>query len=41
MNAEKKAEYLRLAGGNEEIAKGFWSKVEKTEWPIDGQSNTP
>jgi hypothetical protein len=33
VNAEKKTEYLRLAGGNEEIAKGFWSKVERTEWP--------
>lgn len=33
VNAEKKIEYLRLAGGNEEIAKGFWSKVERTEWP--------
>lgn len=30
---EKKAEYLRLAGGDETIAQGFWAKVEKTEWP--------
>ena len=34
VNEEKKAEYLRLAGGNEDIAKGFWGKVERTEWPI-------
>ena len=33
VNGEKKAEYLRLAGGNEDIAKGFWGKVERTEWP--------
>lgn len=33
VNAEKKAEYLRLAGGDEAIAKGFWAKVEKTDWP--------
>ena len=35
VNTEKKTEYLRLAGGNEEIAKGFWSKVERTEWPVE------
>ena len=34
VNEEKKVEYLRLAGGNEEIAKGFWAKVEKVEWPV-------
>lgn len=34
VNAEKKAEYLRLANGDEEIAKGFWAKVERTEWPL-------
>lgn len=33
VNAEKKAEFLRLAGGDESIAKGFWAKVERTEWP--------
>lgn len=33
VRAEKKVEYLRLASGNEEIAKAFWSKVETTEWP--------
>ena len=35
VNLEKKAEYLRLANGNEDIAKGFWSKVERTEWPVE------
>ena len=35
VNGEKRAEYLRLAGGNEDIARGFWSKVERTEWPED------
>lgn len=30
---EKRAEYLRLARGNEEIAKSFWAKVESGEWP--------
>ena len=33
VRAERKAEYLRLAGGNEEIAKNFWAKAEGTEWP--------
>ncbi|UOF78071.1 mafG [Caudoviricetes sp.] len=33
VNAEKKAEYLRLAGGNEDVAKAFWAKVEGGEWP--------
>lgn len=33
VNAEKKAEYLRLAGGDEEIAKRFWNKAERNEWP--------
>jgi hypothetical protein len=31
---EKRAEYLRLARGNEEIAKSFWAKVESGEWPV-------
>ena len=35
VRAERKAEYLRLAGGNEEIAKNFWSKAEGTTWPTD------
>lgn len=33
VRARKKAEYLRLAQGNEEIAKAFWSKAESGEWP--------
>lgn len=33
VRAERKAEYLRLAGGNEEIAKNFWAKAEGTDWP--------
>ena len=33
VRAERKTEYLRLAGGNEEIAKNFWSKAEGTSWP--------
>ena len=33
VRAERKTEYLRLAGGNEEVAKNFWSKTEGTEWP--------
>ena len=35
VRSERKAEYLRLAGGNEEIAKNFWSKAEGTTWPTD------
>lgn len=33
VRARKKAEYLRLAQNNEEIAKAFWSKAESGEWP--------
>jgi len=33
VRAERKTEYLRLAGGNEEIAKKFWAKAEGTSWP--------
>ena len=33
VNATKRAEYMRLAGGNEDIAKAFWAKTEKTDWP--------
>lgn len=33
VSLEKKTEYIRLAGGDEGIAKSFWAKVEKTEWP--------
>jgi len=32
---EKRTEYLRLAGGNEEVAKNFWSKTEGTSWPTN------
>ena len=37
VRAERKAEYLRLAGGNEEVAKNFWSKTEGTTWPTDDE----
>ena len=30
---ELRKEYLRLAGGNEEVAKAFWAKAEGTAWP--------
>jgi len=30
---EKKAEYLRLASGNLEIAKAFWAKTGNSVWP--------
>lgn len=32
---ERRAEYLRLANDNEEIARAFWQKAEKTPWPED------
>jgi hypothetical protein len=32
---EKRTEYLRLARGDEAIARAFWSKVEAGEWPAD------
>jgi len=35
VRSERKAEYLRLAGGNEEVAKNFWSKTEGTSWPTN------
>lgn len=31
--AERKAEYLRLANGDEAVAKAFWGKVEQAAWP--------
>lgn len=31
--AERKAEYLRLAGGDVEIAKAFWANSRNGEWP--------
>lgn len=33
VRTERRAEYLRLAQGNEEIARDFWLKAERTEWP--------
>lgn len=33
VNLTKKAEYLRLANGDEQVAKAFWGKVESTVWP--------
>jgi hypothetical protein len=33
VNAEKKAEYMRLANGDEAVARNFWAKVEKSQWP--------
>lgn len=35
VRSEKRAEYLRLAGGDEAIAKAFWSKTEGTEFPTE------
>lgn len=32
---ERKQEYIRLAGGDAEIAKHFWLKTERLEWPAD------
>lgn len=37
VRAERKAEYLRLAGNNEEIAKAFWAKAEGSPWPSDDE----
>lgn len=39
VRAERKTEYLRLAGGNEEIAKAFWAKAEGTSWPDNEATN--
>jgi len=33
VRSEKRAEYLRLACGDEAIAKAFWGRVEGGEWP--------
>lgn len=35
VNAERKAEYLRLANGDEQIARNFWDKAERTTWPSE------
>jgi hypothetical protein len=33
VTSEKRANYLRLAKGDESIAKAFWDSAERTEWP--------
>ena len=35
VRSEKRAEYLRLAGGDEEIARAFWAKTEGSEFPTE------
>lgn len=35
VRSERRTEYLRLAAGNEEIARAFWGKAERTEWPTE------
>jgi hypothetical protein len=35
VTADRRKEYMRLAGDNEEIAKAFWDKAEKTPWPAE------
>lgn len=35
VRAEKRAEYMRLARGDEAIARAFWDKVESGEWPTE------
>ena len=35
VRSEKRAEYLRLACGNEEIARAFWAKTEGGEFPTE------
>jgi hypothetical protein len=35
VRSEKRAEYMRLAGGNEAIARAFWAKTEGTEFPTE------
>lgn len=31
---ERRKEYMRLAKGDEDVAKAFWSRSERTEWPV-------
>lgn len=38
VRAERKVEYLRLAQGNEDIARSFWAKAEGTTWPEETQA---
>lgn len=33
VNLTKKAEYLRLANGDDSVARAFWGKVERIVWP--------
>ena len=33
VRAERKVEYLRLANGDEEVARRFWARSEGTVWP--------
>lgn len=33
VRSERRAEYLRLANGDDAIAKNLWLKAERTEWP--------
>ena len=33
VNLTKKAEYLRLANGDDAVARAFWGKVERSVWP--------
>lgn len=35
VNIERRAEYLRLAKGDVEVAKAFWSKAVQTPWPSE------
>ena len=35
VNTVKKAEYLKLANGEESVAKAFWNKSETVQWPED------
>lgn len=35
VNKRKRAEYLRLANNDEAIARAFWAKTERVEWPSE------
>lgn len=35
VNSERRAEYMRLANGDEQIARNFWAKSERTDWPTE------
>lgn len=35
VNKRKRAEYLRLANNDEAIARAFWAKAERVEWPSE------